>query len=112
MAIYNPAIANDWWVRELPRLTSERPDLLQRLVHGLLENDTELRWSVVIQAYQERRINLGKAAELLGVPELVLRERFVELGIPLRIGPVNLDEARAEVEAVRAWYDEQTERST
>jgi hypothetical protein len=35
---------------------------------------------------------------------LLLAQRFIELGIPLRIGPANLAEARAEVEAVRAWF--------
>jgi len=56
-----------------------------------------------MRSYQERRINLGKAAELLGLHELELRQRFLELGIPLRLGPADLAEARAEVEAVRAW---------
>lgn len=55
-------------------------------------------------AYQDGQSNLGKAAELLGLPELELRDRFIELGIPLRIGPVDLAEARAEAEAVRAWF--------
>jgi hypothetical protein len=35
---------------------------------------------------------------------LELRDRFVELGIPLRQGSADFAEARAEVEAVRAWY--------
>jgi len=35
--------------------------------------------------------------------ELEFRQRFVELGVPLRIGPADVAEARAEVAAVRAW---------
>jgi hypothetical protein len=46
---------------------------------------------------------LSKAAELLGVHMLELRERFLDLGIPLRIGPVDQAEAKAEVEAARRW---------
>jgi hypothetical protein len=40
---------------------------------------------------------------LLGLAEIELRQRFIELGVPLRVGPADLAEARAEVEAVRAW---------
>jgi hypothetical protein len=44
----------------------------------------------------------------LNLPEIELRQRFIELGIPLRVGPADLAEARAEVEAVRAWLTEET----
>ena len=70
----------------------------------MLSESKELSWYLVIRAYQERRVNLGKAAELLGLHELELRERFLESGIPLRLGPADPAEARAEVEAVRTWY--------
>jgi predicted HTH domain antitoxin len=70
----------------------------------LVQENENIRWSVVIGAYQDKQINLGKAAELLGLTAFELRQRFIELGIPLRIGPVDLAEARAEAEAVRAWF--------
>jgi hypothetical protein len=44
----------------------------------------------------------------LNLPEIELRQRFIELGIPLRVGPADLAEARAEVEAVCAWLTEET----
>jgi len=65
----------------------------------------EIHWLAVVGAYQDKQINLGKAAELLHMTELELRDRFIELGIPLRIGPADLAEAHAEVEAMRAWVD-------
>ena len=65
----------------------------------------EIHWSAVVGAYQDEQINLGKAAELLHMTELELRDRFIELGIPLRIGPADLAEARAQVEAMRTWFD-------
>jgi predicted HTH domain antitoxin len=52
---------------------------------------------LVVAAYRSRQINLGKAAELLGVAELELCDRFVELGMPLRVVPADLTEARAEL---------------
>jgi len=104
MTVKTPSFPHEWLVDELPRLYRERPDLINPLLQRLLTENEELRWSLVIRSYQERRINLGKAAELLGLHELELRQRFLELGIPLRLGPADLAEAWAEVEAVRAWY--------
>ncbi|MDM8518787.1 UPF0175 family protein [Anaerolineales bacterium HSG6] len=67
-----------------------------------------LRWSIVVGAYQDEQINLGKAAELLELHELELRDRFIELGIPLRLGPATLAEAKAEVRAMQSWFDTKT----
>jgi predicted HTH domain antitoxin len=67
-----------------------------------VQDDEDIRWSVIVGAYCDEQINLGKAAELLGVAELELRQRFIKLRIPLRMGPADLAEARAKVEAVRA----------
>ncbi len=104
MAVEPVVFPEEWLVEELPRLFRERPDLVHPLLRSLLDESEELRWSLAVRAYQERRINLGKAAEFLGIHELELRERFLELGIPLRLGPADLAEARAEVEAIRSWY--------
>jgi predicted HTH domain antitoxin len=104
MTIKTLAFPDEWLIEKLPRLYQERPDLVSPLLDNLLAESEELRWTLAIEAYQERRINLGKAAEFLGLHELQLRERFLELGIPLRLGPADLTEAKAEVEAVRTWY--------
>lgn len=104
MAAKPLSLSNEWVVGEFPRLYRERPDLIEPLLDRLLAESEELRWSLTIKAYQERRINLGKAAEILDLHELELRQRFLELGIPLRTGPMDAAEAQAEVEAVRAWY--------
>jgi predicted HTH domain antitoxin len=93
-------LPGEWIVEELGCLYREQPALLDPVLQAVWD-DKDMRWSLVVHAYQQRRISLGKAAELLGVHELELRERFVELGIPLRLGAADLDEARAEVEAAR-----------
>jgi predicted HTH domain antitoxin len=100
---------DEWLIEELPRLYRERPDLVHSFLHHLLDESEELRWSLAVRAYQARRINLGKAAEFLGLHELELRQRFLELGIPLRLGPADLAEARAEADALRAWYHQAPE---
>lgn len=80
------SLPDAWLVDELPRLYRERPDPVHPFLRRPLSESKALSWSLIIQAYQERRINLGKAAELLGLHELGLRERFLELSIPLRVG--------------------------
>lgn len=99
-----PELPDTWLIEAFPRLYHEHPDLVQPLLHTLLTEHAEVRWSLVVWMYQAGRINLGKAAELLGMHELDLRDRFTTLGIPLRLGSADLADARAEVAAVRAWY--------
>ena len=100
----NTASLQEWEIEQLLKLRERQPDLIDPALRRLVEENVEIRWSVVVGAYQDRQINLGKAAELLELTELELRDRFIELGIPLRIGPADLAEARAEVGAMRAWF--------
>lgn len=98
----------EWWgLEQLLKLRQTRPGLVNSAVRRLIESDDELCWSVAISAYQDRKINLGKAAELLGLHELELRDQFINLGIPLRIGPADPAEAKAEVTALRTWITEE-----
>lgn len=104
----NLSAALEWWgLDKLLKLRRTRPGLVDAAVKQLVESDEKIRWSVVISAYQDREINLGKAAELLGLHELELRDRFIDLGIPIRIGPEDLAEAKAEVKALRMWITEE-----
>lgn len=48
--------------------------------------------------YLSEKISLGKLAELFGISRFELMDRMHRLGIPLRLGPGTLEEARAEVE--------------
>ncbi len=101
MSVESPA----WAIEQMVKLRRYRPDLVEAAIKRLFSEDEELRWALVIGAYMDESINLGKAAELLGMHELELKERFLELGVPLRLGPSNLPEVGSEVEAVRSWYD-------
>jgi predicted HTH domain antitoxin len=95
----NAGVLQRWEIDQLFKLRERQPELFELVVQRLVQENEDIRWSVVIGAYQDKQINLGKAAELLGLTEFELRQ-----GIPLRIGPVDLAEARAEAEAVRAWF--------
>ncbi|QWK11243.1 MAG: hypothetical protein KNN16_02945 [Thermoflexus hugenholtzii] len=58
---------------------------------------SQARWNQIIAAYLDGHINLGRAARLLNLPVDDLRERFLRLGVPLRLGPETMEEAQAEI---------------
>lgn len=92
-----------WTFSQLNKLRKQQPELVDNALADMMQSNQELRWSLVLTAYLDEEINLGKAAELLGLSELELRERFIELGVPLRLGPTDLVEAQAEANAFRTW---------
>jgi len=96
-------MAESWPLEQLVKLQRLQPSLVQRALQRLLDEDEELRWSVVINTYLDEEISLARAASLLGLHPLELRERFIEKGIPLHLGPTDKADAQAEVDAIRAW---------
>jgi len=54
----------------------------------------------VLRSYLKTDINLGKAAEELGLSRLELQDRFLRLGVSLRIGPSSMEEALREIAAL------------
>jgi predicted HTH domain antitoxin len=65
------------------------------------QGDTQAAWGLVIAAYLDGHISLGRAAELLHLNRFDLTLRFNRLGLPLRVGPASAEESLAEVEALR-----------
>jgi hypothetical protein len=55
----------------------------------------------VIRDYLDERINLGKAAELLGITRFELEDSFRRLRAPLRLGVSSAEDAQAEMAAAR-----------
>jgi len=73
--------------------------LLQALAHCAIEerersSDPDIE---ALRSYLADEISLGKTADLLGLSRFELQDRFFRLGVPLRLGPATLEEARAEV---------------
>lgn len=96
----------DWTFNQLTKLRKQQPKLVANALQSMITGNAELAWSLVVSAYLDEEINLGKAAEMLDMHELELRERFIELGIPLRIGPIDKAEARAEAQAINSWFSD------
>lgn len=92
-----------WTYNQLIKLRQYRPELVDHVIEELLNQEAELRWLVVVGAYLDEEINLGKAAELLGVHRLELQDQFRAQGIPLRIGVDTIEDAHAEMAAIARW---------
>ncbi len=92
-----------WTYDQLIKVRRYRPELVDQMVEEILSRQTELRWLVVVGAYLDREISLGKAAELLGMHRLELEEQFVRQGVPLRLGAETPEEAYAELAAITQW---------
>ncbi|MEP7009771.1 MAG: hypothetical protein ABJC13_05560 [Acidobacteriota bacterium] len=77
--------------------------LHQALAHCATEDRERLGPSdpdvEALRAYLAEEISLGKTADLLGLSRFELQDRFFRLGVPLRLGPATIEEARAEVAA-------------
>lgn len=63
--------------------------------------DAQAAWNAVITAYLDGDISLGRAAELLHVSRFELMESLNQAGITLRLGSPTVDEAQAELQALR-----------
>ena len=92
-----------WRLRQLVKLEQAQPALVHNALEKLFAQDEALRWSLVVSAYLHEEISLARAAVLLDLHPLELRERFVEKGVPLLLGPEDEADAQAEIDAIRAW---------
>lgn len=94
-----------WTYNQLLKVRQYRPELVDQMLDAILTQQAELRWLVIVGAYLDEEVNLGKAAELLGIHRLELQEQFVRQGIPLRLGVDTPEEAQAEFSAITQWNE-------
>ncbi len=87
--------------KSAPQTTAVAVGLTDEVVARL--TDPQDRYDLVLDGYLDEAISLSRTAELLGTSWLGLRTRFERLNLPLRIGPTDLEDARAEVRSARAW---------
>ena len=91
----------EWEVEELCKLGKIQPEILEVALKELWQREPALYKSVIINAYLDEKINLGKAAELLGVHRLELQNEFREKGVPIRV--LSKENVIAEVDAILEW---------
>ncbi len=63
----------------------------------------QARYDLVLAHYLADEISLSRAAELLEMPLLELRSRFLRLDVPLRATPADAAEGRAYVDSLADW---------
>ncbi len=84
-------------------LEAKASEIVERVRHGemaVVESSRIHHDAQVLRRYLNTDINLGKAAEELGLSHLELQDRFLRLGVPLRIGPASMEEALREIAAL------------
>ena len=89
----------EWEAEELHKLSKIQPDIVDAALKELWQRNPSLHESIVINAYLDEKINLGKAAELLGVDRMELQKELRVKGIPIRFP--SKEDVIAEVEAIR-----------
>jgi len=91
----------EWEVDELHKLSKIQPEIVEPALKELWQRNPTLYKSVVINAYLDSKINLGKAAELLDMHRLELEQELRGKGIPIR--SISKEDIVAEVEALQEW---------
>lgn len=90
-----------WEIEELDKISQSRPEEIKHALNKLFEDNPDIKRAVIINAYLDRKINLSKAAEGLGLHRLELERQFESEGIPIR--RTSEEDVRAEAIAVQTW---------
>ena len=65
------------------------------------QGDPQAAWNLIIAAYLDGHVSLGRAADLLSQSRFELTARFNRLGLPLRLGYLSPAGMQAEIDALR-----------
>ncbi|MFH1318641.1 MAG: UPF0175 family protein [Candidatus Omnitrophota bacterium] len=90
-----------WEVEELSNISEVQPKIVENALKSLWGNNPELYKMIVINAYIDGKINLGKAAEFLRISRLELEKELRVKGVPIR--QLSREDISAEVEAIKEW---------
>jgi prevent-host-death family protein len=72
----------------------------------VIQPSLQAKYNLVLAYYLAGEISLSRTAELLDMPWLDLRTRFLRLDVPLRSSPADLDEVQEDIvnaEAMKHW---------
>jgi predicted HTH domain antitoxin len=69
------------------------------------QTSLQAQYDLILAYYLAEEISLSRAAELLDLPWLDLRTRFLRLDVPLRMAPADLAETQIDVANAAAWLD-------
>ncbi|HEV8582552.1 MAG TPA: UPF0175 family protein [Thermoanaerobaculia bacterium] len=83
------------------RLYESEDEVIRDALRHLLRARPEARIQLAIYRYQTEDLSLAKAADLAGVSWAQMRDILLEKGIPPRLGPETVEEAKKEAGALR-----------
>lgn len=89
------------------RLYDSEADVVRDALRYLLRARPDLRVNLAVHRYTTEDISLAKAAHLAGVSWPTMRDILRERGVPLRLGPETIDEARQEVQVLEEHFGAQ-----
>nr|MDO8082683.1 UPF0175 family protein [Candidatus Freyarchaeota archaeon] len=65
-----------WVLDELKKIGEIQPEVINRLINEIRRSSPEVYKSLIIGAYVDGKINLSKAAELLGINRIELQREM------------------------------------
>lgn len=89
------------------RLYANEAAVVREAMQYLFQNRPDVRIDFAVYRYEnDPDLSLAKAAALAGVSFERMKDIISSKGIPLRLGPETLEEAKAEVEVMEHWFHE------
>ena len=83
------------------RLFPDEQSVLRSAMRSLFEAKPELKRKMVVTAYTNGEISLGKAAQIMGVSQEEMKDIIRETGGQIHLGPLTLDELKQDVANAR-----------
>ncbi len=88
------------------RLYETEEDVVQEALRHLLDDRLDLRIALAVYRYSmDSSLTLGTAAALAGISIERMKHELGVRGVEPRLGPVTVDEARAELAALKRSLD-------
>ena len=93
----------EWEVNQLvkARLFPDEQSVLRSAMRSLFEAKPELRRKMVVAAYTNGDISLGKAAQIMGVSQEEMKDIIRETGGQINLGPLTIEELKQDVANAR-----------
>jgi len=93
----------EWEIDQLvkARLFPDEQSVLRSAMRSLFEAKPELKRKMVVTAYTNGEISLGKAAQIMGVSQEEMKDIIRETGGQIHLGPLTIDELKQDVANAR-----------
>ncbi len=75
--------------------------VIQDALRHLLRSRPDLKIQLAVYQYREKKVSLEKAANLAGISWAQMKDILTEQGVPLRLGPETVAEAREDARHLR-----------